>query len=92
MTLFSRTSWMGVACMAWWACGTPVPARGYETSEQNAGACSGSQNEPDRENPALKRLSGGFGEIVIDVGAPSVRAIFLRQPDGSLGEKSILCE
>jgi hypothetical protein len=61
------------------------------------GACSVvlyglSTNARAEETAASKRLAGGFGEMVVDVQEPCVRAIFLRQPDGLVGVKSILCE
>jgi len=54
--------------------------------------CGRGVNPRAEQTAASKRLAGGFGETVVDVQEPCMRALFLRQPDGSVGVKSILCE
>ncbi len=62
------------------------------TTACSLAVCGLSMNAHAGEAAISGRLAGGFGEIVVDVRAPCVRALVLRQPDGSLACRSILCE
>jgi len=82
---------VGLACLAVYASARPVLGVG-PPAEPAIGASHLPEDKGERT--ALHKavtLEGAFGKAEFDVRSPRMLALFLRQPDGTLSAKSLLC-